>query len=181
LGDPRVCLGVIVGAHGVRGLVKIKPFTADPEAVADYGPVENEAGTRSFTIKVHGVHKGVVIAGAEGIEDRNAAEALKGVRLYVSRDALPEPEEEEWYHADLIGLDAVLKNGEVFGTIRQVHDYGAGDSLEIDRADGGGTVMMPFTKAAVPVVDVKGGKVVVELPEGLLEPPGKEEEGDGAQ
>ncbi len=177
--EPRLCLGVVAGVHGVHGLVRIKSFTAAPEDVASYGPVENEAGNRSFQVEVSAVRKGVVIARIAGVDDRDGAEALKGVRLYVSRAALPEPEEEEWYHADLIGLDAVLKDGEVFGKIRQVHDYGAGDSLEIDRADGGGTVMLPFTKAAVPVVDVKGGKVVVEPPEGLLEPPGKEEEKKG--
>jgi 16S rRNA processing protein RimM len=119
---------------------------------------------------VTGEAKGVVIARIDGVEDRNQAEALRGVRLYVSRDALPAPEgAEEFYHADLIGLDAALADGTVFGRVVAVHDYGAGDSLEVERPEGGGTVLVPFTRAAVPVVDLQARRLVVDPPEGLLD------------
>jgi 16S rRNA processing protein RimM len=164
----RVCVGVIVGAQGVRGAVRVKPFTAEPEAVAAYGPVEDETATRRFELRLTGRAKGVVIAKLPGVEDRDAAEALKGVRLYVARTALPAPAEEEWYHADLLGLEAVLADGTVLGRVRTIHDYGAGESLEIERP-GATALIVPFTKAAVPVVDIGAGKLVIEPPAGLLE------------
>ncbi|MBX6369503.1 MAG: ribosome maturation factor RimM [Rhodospirillales bacterium] len=162
--DARVLVGVIVGAHGVRGAVRIKPFTAEPAAIAAYGPLEDETGTRRFEIRLVGEGKGVVIATLKGIGDRNAAEALKGLRLYVARAALPPPGEEEFYHADLIGLAAVRRDGTLLGRVCAVHDFGAGDSLELALADGG-TLLVPFTKAVVPEIDVAGGKLVVEPPE----------------
>lgn len=162
--DARVLVGVIVGAHGVRGAVRIKSFTAEPAAIAAYGPLEDETGTRRFEIRLVGEGKGVVIATLKGIEDRNAAEALKGLRLYVARAALPPPGEEEFYHADLIGLAAVRRDGTPLGRVCAVHDFGAGDSLELALADGG-TLLVPFTKAAVPEIDIAGGKLVVEPPE----------------
>jgi 16S rRNA processing protein RimM len=172
---PRVCVGVIVGAQGVRGAVRVKPFTAEPAAVAGYGPVEDEAGKRRFELRLVGQAKGVVVATLAGIGDRNAAEALRGVRLYVPRDALPPPEKEEWYHADLLGLAAVLRDGTALGRVKAVHEFGAGDSLEIERP-AAASVMVPFTRAAVPVVDVAGGRVVIDPPEGLFETPPPEEE-----
>lgn len=167
-GGARICLGVVTGAQGVRGAVRIKPFTARPEDVAGYGPVEDEAGRRSFTLRLVGRAKGVVIGKIAGIEDRDAAAALKGMQLYVARSALPPPEAEEYYHADLLGLAAVLRDGRVLGQVRAVHDFGAGDSLEIAR-EGAASVLVPFTRAAVPVVDIAGGRVVVDPPAGLLE------------
>jgi 16S rRNA processing protein RimM len=170
--EGRVLLGIVTGAQGVRGAVRIKSFTADPADVAAYGPLEDERGARRFRLQVVGQSKGVVIARIDGVEDRDAAEALRGVRLHVGRDALPEPEEEEYYHADLIGLDAVLPDGTVFGRVLAVHDFGAGDSLEVERpagAGGGGTVLVPFTRAAVPAVDLKARRLVVDPPEGLLD------------
>jgi 16S rRNA processing protein RimM len=172
--EPRVCVGVIVGAQGVRGAVRVKPFTADPEAVAAYGPVEDEGGARRFPLRLAGRAKGVVVATIPGIADRDAAEALKGVRLYVPRAALPAPEEEEYYHADLLGLAAVLADGTELGRIRAVHEYGAGDSLEIER-QGAAPLLVPFTRAAVPVVDLAAGRVVIEPPDGLFETPAREE------
>jgi 16S rRNA processing protein RimM len=167
-GAPRICVGVVTGAQGVRGAVRIKSFTARPEDVAAYGPVADEAGERQFALRAVGRAKGVVIATIAGIGDRDAAAALKGTRLYVERSALPAPGEEEYYHADLLGLAAVLRDGTRLGTVRAVHDFGAGDSLEVART-GGGTVLVPFPRAAVPVVDVAGGWVVIDPPEGLLE------------
>jgi 16S rRNA processing protein RimM len=166
--EPRICVGVITGAQGVRGAVRIKSFTAAPEDVAAYGPVADEAGERSFDLRAVGRAKGVVIATIAGIADRDAADRLKGVRLYVAREKLPAPGEEEYYHADLIGLAAVLKDGTVLGRVRAVHEYGAGDSIEVLRDDGG-TVLVPFTRAAVPKVDLAAGLVVIDPPDGLLD------------
>lgn len=176
-----VCLGAVAGAQGVRGDLRIKPFTADPADVASYGPVSDEAGTRRFTLTVREVRKDVVIVSAAEVRDRNAAEALRGVRLYVPRAALPEPEEDEFYHADLIGLAAVGEDGTVFGTVRALHDFGAGDVMEIARAEGGQPFAVPFTRAVVPVIDFAERRVVVVPPDGLLDPPDLEAEaGEGA-
>lgn len=174
----RVCVGVITGAQGVRGAVRVKSFTADPEDLAAYGPVEDEAGERRFELRVVGRAKGVVVAKLAGIEDRDAAEALRGMRLYVGRAALPPAGEEEYYHADLLGLRAELADGSVLGRVRAVHDFGAGDSLELERPEGG-LLMVPFTRAAVPVVDLAGGRVVIDPPAGLLDDLSREREREG--
>lgn len=171
----RVCVGVVVGAHGVRGAVRVKPFTEDPQALGAYGPVEDEAGQRRFRLKVLGVAKGLVNAVLAGIADRDAAEALKGVRLYVPRAALPEPDEDEFYYSDLIGLAAELEDGTPYGTVRGVFDFGAGDVVELAFADGR-TEMLPFTRAAVPVVDLAAGRLVVAPP--VVTEAGPEEDGD---
>ncbi len=161
----RICLGVIAGAHGVRGLVKIKCYTEAPGDIAAYGPLSDEAGTRRFEIAVKGMAKGAVLAGIAGIDDRDAAQALKGTRLYVDRAALPAPSEEEtYYHADLVGLVAEDREGGRIGRVAAVHNFGAGDLLEIERDDGGPEDLVPFTKAAVPEVDLDAGRLVIEPP-----------------
>ncbi len=168
--QPRVCLGAVVGVHGVRGTVRIKPFTEDPEAVAAYGPVQDESGRHSYRLKVHGLHKGVVLAAVEGVEDRDAALALKGARLYVDRAALPEvTEEDTFYHADLIGLPVEDTGGRSLGRVAAVHDFGAGDLLEVETAEGESRVL-PFTRAVVPVVDLDEGRIVVDPPPETGEP-----------
>lgn len=164
----RVCLGAITGAHGVRGLVKVKPFTENPDDVAAYGPVEDERANRRFTLTVTGRHKDTVIVRVDGVADRDAADALRGTRLYVDRAALPEPEDGAFYHADLIGLAVVSKTGEALGRVTAVYDFGAGDLVEYAGPDGK-TRMLPFTEAAVPEVDIAGGRLVVDPPEGLDE------------
>ena len=166
----RVCVGVVAGAHGVRGAVRIKSFTAEPKGVVQYGPVEDETGRRKFELSFVGTAKGVVLATLPGIADRDQAEALRGMLLYLPREALPPPDEEEYYHADLIGLAVVLGDGTAVGTVHAVHDFGAGDCLEIARAEGP-PLMAPFTRAVVPVVDLAGGRVVLDPPTGLLDPP----------
>lgn len=161
----RLCLGVIVGAHGVRGLVRIKSFTADPAAVGAYGALEDKAGERRFDVRITGQAKGVVLARIGGVDDRDAAEALKGTGLWVARAALPAPEDaEEFYHADLIGLAAEDRQGQAVGSVIAVHTFGETDVLEVAPAAGGETLMVPFTKASVPEVDVAGGRVVVDPP-----------------
>ena len=164
----RVCLGAITGPHGVRGLVKIKPFTEVPEDVAAYGAVEDEAGRRRFSLRLTGTAKGQVIASIEGVADRDAALALKGERLYVDRSALPDPEDGSFYHADLIGLEVVTVGGDRLGNVAAMHDFGAGDVLEIARSEGG-SVMLPFTEAVVPEVDLEGRRLVVDPPDGSLD------------
>lgn len=167
-------MGVITGAHGIKGEVRVKSFAAAPESVAAYGPLEDERGGRRLALTLTATVRGVLIARVEGVSDRNAAERLKGTRLYLSRAALPEPKEDEYYHADLVGLTAVLRDGSAFGRVRAVHEYGAGDSLEIERADGR-LVLVPFTEAAVPEVDIAAGRVVIDPPEGLFENPAQRE------
>jgi 16S rRNA processing protein RimM len=159
----RVCLGAIAGAHGVRGLVRIKSFTEAPEDLSAYGPLSDEAGRRRFDVTVKSQAKGALIAAIAGVDDRDAAEALKGTRLYVDRAALPPTEEEEFYHADLIGLNAEDRSGKAIGRVAGVQNYGAGDILEIARTDGT-ELLVPFTKAAVPEVDLAGGRLVVDPP-----------------
>jgi 16S rRNA processing protein RimM len=151
--------------------VRIKSFTEVPEDVAGYGPLEDETGRRQFDLRLCGVAKGVLIARLPGIEDRDQAEALRGLRLYLPRSALPQPEAEEYYHADLIGLDAVLGDGTRVGRVRAIYDFGAGDTLELAR-DGAPPLLVPFTRAIVPIVAPAEGRLVLEPPPGLLDDPG---------
>ena len=143
--------------------MRIKPFTDAPEDVAAYGPVSDEAGNRVFEIGVEGVRGGMVIATLDGVADRNAAEALKGLRLYVSKDALPAPEEDEFYHADLLGME-VVQAGQTIGTVKSIIPAGATEVLEIDRGPGRETLLVPFTKAAVPDIDIGAGRLTVDPP-----------------
>jgi 16S rRNA processing protein RimM len=166
--DKRVCVGVITGAQGVRGAVRLKSFTAKPEDVASYGPLEDERGEQRFEVRIVGSAKGVLVAAISGINDRDRAGALRGLRLYLPRSALPPAGEEEYYHADLIGLVAALPDGTAIGTVRAVHDFGAGDTLEIERPKSQ-PVLVPFTRAVVPVVDLDAGRLVLEPPPGLLD------------
>ena len=165
----RVCVGIITGAHGVQGAVRVKSFTADPEAIARYGPLEDESGGQRLSLRLVGSAKDVLIARLAGIADRDRAESLRGLQLYLPRAALPPPADEEYYHADLIGLEAALADGTVLGHVCAVHDFGAGDTLEIERP-AGPPAMVPFTRRVVPVVDLDGGRLVVDPPPGLLDP-----------
>ncbi len=167
--EQRVCVGVIVGAHGVHGAVRVKSFTADPADIARYGPLEDEAAERRLRLHVVGNAKGVLIAKIAGVADRDRAAELRGMRLYLSRAALPPPADDEYYHADLIGLAAVLADGTPVGRVRAVYDFGAGDTLDIARADGP-PFMVPFTRAVVPEVDLAAGRLVIDPPPGLLTP-----------
>lgn len=178
--EELVCVGAITGARGLKGEVRIKSFTADPKGVSDYGDVFEEDGGKSYTIKITGQAKGQLLARLQGVEDRNAAEALKGTRLYVPKSALPEPEEDEFYFSDLIGLRADLVDGGNLGRIKEVHDFGAGTILEVAGGDLG-NVMVPFTRTAVPKVDISAGRVVIDPPVGLLEPAEAEEGEDGVK
>jgi 16S rRNA processing protein RimM len=164
----RICVGIVVGVHGVRGVVRIKSFTADPADVAAYGPVADESGARRFGIEAVGTARGAVLARLSGVGDRNAAEALKGLRLYVPRAALPPANEDEYYHADLIGLPVETREGARLGTVGAVHNFGAGDILEVRRVEGG-DVLLPFTEAVVPEVDLAAGRIIADPPPDLLD------------
>jgi 16S rRNA processing protein RimM len=161
----RICVAQIGGAHGIRGEVKLKSFTADPLAVKDYGVLESEDGAASFEIEALRPAKGYLVARLRGVRDRNAAEQLTNLRLFVPRERLPPPAADEFYHADLIGLAAVTAAGVEVGTVVAVHNFGAGDILELRPPAGGTTIMLPFTDAFVPRIDIAGGRIVVEPPE----------------
>jgi 16S rRNA processing protein RimM len=165
----RICVAQIGGAHGLRGEVKLKSFTADPMAVSDYGPLTTEDGAATFEIEAVRPAKGHLIAQFRGIVDRDAAERLANVRLFVPRERLPPLAADEFYHADLIGLSAVTAYGTEIGTVVAVHDFGAGDILELLPPGGGTTIMLPFTAAFVPSVDIANGRIVVAPPESAPE------------
>jgi len=160
----RVCIAQIGAAHGVRGEVRLKAFTQDPLNVAEYGPLEAEDGKRQIEIEAVRPAKDMLVARLKGITDRDAAEALKNMRLYVAREKLPPPADDEFYYADLVGLAAVKANGETFGTVKAVHNFGAGDLLEIEPANGGATMMLAFTEATAPTIDMAQRRIVVEPP-----------------
>jgi 16S rRNA processing protein RimM len=161
----RVLLGRIADAHGIRGEVLIHSYAAVPEDIGAYGPLSDAAGARSFQIEsARATAKGVV-ARLEGVGDRNAAEALKGVELYVDRDRLPAAAEDEFYHADLIGLDAVDADGKPIGRIVAVQNFGAGDLIEVRLTGSGRTELVAFTETTVPSIDMSAGRVVVVPPQ----------------
>ncbi len=163
MADTRICVGVIVGVHGLRGLLRVKSFTAEPTDIAVYGPLVDATDARQYTLKVTGSAKGVLLARIDGIDDRNSAEALKGMELFIARDALPQTEEDEFYHTDLIGLQAVFADGTVYGTVRALHEFGAGDMIEFT-LEVGGVSVLPFTRAMIPEIDLVNGRITVEPP-----------------
>lgn len=160
--ENRICLGAIVGVHGIRGEVKVKSFTEVAEDIDSYGPVEDKSGTKKFTIKVTGYSKGILRVKIKGVDDRNTSESLIGTEFYVSRDVLPDLEEEEFYHTDLIDLEVRLHTtGESIGKVSGIYNFGAGDVLEI-KLKGGKLEMIPFTKEYVPEIKIKDGYIIVE-------------------
>jgi len=175
--DGLVCVGLIGSARGLKGDVRVKSYTANAPEMSAYGPLTDATGERIFEIKVVGKHKDQLVVRITGVDDRMAAEALNGQRLYAARDRLPQTEEDEFYFSDLQGLNAQLTDGTPFGQIVQAEDYGGGPFIEV-KSPGHGNVLVPFTKASVPVVDLKAGRVVLDLPDGLLEP-GEREPNEG--
>jgi 16S rRNA processing protein RimM len=165
--DPRVCLGVIVGAKGLRGEVRIKSFTKRPADVTAYGPVTTDDG-RVLAVTLTGAAQGILVGRIKGVADRNAAEAMRGVKLYVARAALPKADDGTYYHADLVGLAAELAGGERLGEVTAVYNFGAGDMLEVKLLDGR-SELVPFSDAAVAKVDTAGGKVTLNPLPGLFE------------
>ncbi len=161
----RIRVARIGAAHGIRGEVKLWSFTQDPLAVAGYGPLETEDGARRFEIEAARPAKGFLVARLKGVADRNAAETLRNTDLFVSRDRLPPIEEADtFYHADLIGLAAVGADGAALGSVSAIHNFGAGDLIEIEPSAGGEPLLLPFNETTVPTVDLKAGRIVVVPP-----------------
>lgn len=165
--NDRICVGAIAGSFGVQGEVRLKSFCAEPEAIGSYGPLWTEDGSQSFKVKLTRNVSGGLGARLSGIATKEQADAMKGVSLYADRDRLPSLPDDEFYHTDLIGLTVQDTGGAVIGTIRAVHNHGAGDLLEILGPEMKTALLLPFTLANVPTVDLKVGKVIVDLPEGL--------------
>lgn len=168
----RILVGEIGRPHGVRGLVRVQSFTAEPAAIAAYGPLSDEGGKR-FVLQ----WLGGGLARIDGVADRDAAAKLTGTRLYVARERLPAPEAEEFYLADLIGLAASDAEGQLMGRVAAVEDFGAGAFLTL-RDEQGRETLLPFTRAVVPVVDIAGGRITVAPPEAVVVPPGEGEGGE---
>ena len=164
----RICVGAIAGSFGVQGEVRLKSFCADPEAVASYGPLWTEDGSRSFAVKLTRANvSGGLGVRLSGVTTKEQADALKGTQLFADRDRLPALPDDEFYHADLIGLTAQDTGGVALGTVRAVHNHGAGDMLEILGPGMKSPLLVPFTLAVVPTVDLAAGRIVVDMPEGL--------------
>lgn len=161
--EDKVCLGAIVGVHGIRGEVKVKSFSDDERHLTSYGLLKNESGDQTFDVKIVGHSKELLRVKIKGVDDRNTAETLIGTGLYIERDKLPELAEDEFYHTDLIGLAAKSKDGEVIGTVNAVYNFGAGDLIELKMSDDGRLEMLPFTKAFVPNINIKDRFIIVEM------------------
>jgi 16S rRNA processing protein RimM len=159
-----ICVARIGAAHGVRGEVKLWPFTEDPMAVIDYGPLSTKDGARQFEVVRARVAKDHLVATLKGVATRDDAERVNGIELYIPRDRLPATEAGEYYHADLIGLPAIDTKGDPIGKVFAIHNFGAGDIIEITPLQGQ-TLLLPFTDAVVPTVDLANGHVVIELPQ----------------
>lgn len=165
-GGARVCLGQIGAAHGARGQVRLRSFTSDPAAIADYGPLETEDG-RVLEIEELRPAKDHFVARLAGVHDCDTASALTNEKLYVPRERLPQTESaNEFYHADLIGLSAVDQAGRTLGTVIAIHNFGAGDLIEVKPPSGGSTELVPFDMTHVPEVDIAAGRLVVHPPQG---------------
>ncbi len=160
--EGKICLGAIVGVHGIRGEVKVKSFTADEKNLTRYGRLSDKDGNRFFNLKIAGHSKELLRVKIQGVDDRNQAETLIGTGLYLERSLLPELAEEEYYHADLIGLKALNAKGEELGCVNALYNFGAGDLIEIKMADNS-LEMLPFKKEYVPVINIKDGFIIVEM------------------
>lgn len=163
-----VTVGQLGGAFGVHGDVRVKSFCADPAAIADYAPFQTDTGTEFAQMVLTGQVKGGFSARIDGITTKEQADALKGVQLLVPRDRLPQLPDDEFYYADLIGLDVVDTGGALLGTVKDVHNHGATDLLEILIPGASNTALLPFTKAAVPTIDLRAGRIIADAPEGVF-------------
>jgi 16S rRNA processing protein RimM len=160
----RILVGEITGAHGIRGDVLVRAYTAAPAGVAGYGPLTDQSGRRTFSLRVVRVTDKGIVARVDGVADRNAAEPLRGTKLYIDRDKLPATDEAEFYHADLIGLRAVTIDRQPIGEIVSVQNFGAGDLLELKPTDGSESRFIPFENRWVPDVDLASGVAVIVEP-----------------
>jgi len=164
----RVCVGAVAGAFGVKGEVRLKSFCAEPEAIATYNPLYSEDGSRRFSLTLTGAIKHGFTARLEGVQSKEDADALRGVRLFADRAQLPDLPDDEFYHADLIGLDVLDTGGATLGKVKAVLNHGAGDLLEVQLPGQSSTVLLPFTQDAVPTVDLGTGRIIADPPDGLF-------------
>lgn len=165
----KICVGAIAGAYGVNGEVRLKSFTAEPTAMADYGPLSSEDGQKEFSITLTRPIKNGFAGRVSGVKTKEQADALKGVKLFVDRSKLPDLPDDEYYHSDLIGVEVFDTGGELLGRVKAVMNHGAADLLEIHGPGLKTTVLLPFTLEVIPTVDLKAGKIVADPPEGLLD------------
>lgn len=163
-----ICVGVIAGSFGVHGEVRLKSFTAEPTAIADYSPLLSEDGSQSFSVTLTRPIKNGFGARLGGVKTKEEADALKGVKLFAEREKLPSLPDDEYYYADLVGLEVFDTGGNLLGQVKAVLNHGASDLLEIHGPDLESTVLLPFTLDAVPTVDLAGGRIVADPPEGLF-------------
>lgn len=163
-----ICVGAFAGAYGVNGEVRLKSFCAEPQAIADYSPLSDEAGGRHFSISLSRSINNALVASVEGIKTKEEADALKGLRLFAARDQLPALPDDEFYHTDLIGLTVLDTGGNTLGKIQTVQNHGASDLLEIKLENSSATVLLPFTSEVVPTVDLTTGRIIVDPPEGAF-------------
>jgi len=169
MGNPdHICVGAFSGSYGVRGEVRLKSFCADPETIADYSPLTSEDGKHSYALTITRSIKNALVAKVGGITSKEQADALKGIRLFARRDQLPALPDDEFYHADLIGLTVLDTGGTVLGKVHAVQNHGAGDLLEIMPQAGGNTILLPFTRKVVPTVDLTAGRIIADPPDGAL-------------
>ena len=165
----RICVGAVTGSFGVRGEARVKSFCADPAAIGDYGPLSTEDGTTTYTLTITRPVKGGFAVRLSGVKTKEQADALRGTTLFAPRTALPALPDDEFYHTDLIGLSAVDTGGADLGRIHAVHNHGGGDLLELRAKGRKGTILVPFTQAIVPTVDLGAGRIVIDPPEGLFD------------
>lgn len=168
MSDARICVGAIGGAYGVRGEVRIKSFCAVPEDIETYRPLTTEDGARSFSLALIRPIKNGFVARIAEVTTKEKADALKGTQLFASRDQLPNLPDDEFYYADLVGLDVFDTGGNVLGRVKSVQNHGAADLLELHAPGASNTVLLPFTKAAVPTVDLAAGRIIADPPKGLF-------------
>jgi 16S rRNA processing protein RimM len=166
--DRYICVGKITGAHGIRGYVKVFSHTQDPAAIGKFKSLVSKDGKRCFELRVVSQQKSHLIVAIEGVNDRNAAEALRHTELYVQRELLPAPKEGSYYFEDLKGLRVELSDGSVFGKVVELHNYGAGDIIEILCDKTKRTEMFSFDEMTIPVVDLDVGRVVLNPPEVVM-------------
>ena len=164
----RVCVGAIAGSFGVKGEVRLKSFCADPEAIADYAPLFTEDGARSFDVKITAAVKGGFSARLSGVKTKEDADKLRGVTVFADRDRLPGLPDDEYYYADLVGLSVLDTGGVTLGVVHAVQNHGAADLLEIKPPQSSATVLIPFTLASIPTVDLDAGRIIADPPDGLF-------------
>ncbi|WP_187430538.1 Ribosome maturation factor RimM [Roseobacter fucihabitans] len=164
----RVCVGAIGGSYGVRGELRIKSFCAVAEDIESYSPLTCDTGNRAFHLALIRPIKNGFVARIAEVTGKEEADALKGTQLFARRDQLPSLPDDEYYHADLIGLQVLDTGGTLLGSVKNVLDHGAGDLLDIQRPGSSETVLLPFTRVAVPTVDLGMGRIVVDPPDGLF-------------